>query len=188
MITTDYSQFYPGDRIKYVGKRSDKYIGYSGNVCTFKGLGKIGGFKIEEEVKTSLEYFGVWELVERPTKPSVSSAHSTSTKPVGLKFDSGSDKIRWYLVPWKQFEYVVQVLMYGETKYTQTLADGTTLSGADNWKLVDNKRNRYYSAAMRHLTKWFTGEKNDPETGLPHLAHCICCLLFLLWVDDNPEV
>jgi hypothetical protein len=39
---------------------------------------------------------------------------------------------------------------------------------------------RPFSAAMRHLWAWWKGEQADPETGLPHLAHAACCLMFLM--------
>ena len=32
---------------------------------------------------------------------------------------------------------------------------------------------------------WRDGEKNDLESGLHHLAHAGCCLLFMLWLDDR---
>jgi len=43
------------------------------------------------------------------------------------------------------------------------------------------------SAAMRHLIARIKGQQVDEESGLPHLAHCVCCLLFLLWFDDNDK-
>ena len=103
----------------------------------------------------------------------------------GLKFDTGSDKLEWSLIPWGALGEVVKVLMYGKKKYTQTLDDGTVVSGADNWKLVDNAKERYWNAAMRHLIARGNGEMNDPETGLPHLAHACCDLLFLMWFDNE---
>lgn len=90
----------------------------------------------------------------------------------GIKHDSG--KPLWNLLPWKQTEDVVKVLTFGAGKYT-----------SDNWKKVEPYKDRYFSAAMRHITAWKNGERIDPETNLPHLAHVICCLLFIMWKDDN---
>lgn len=59
------------------------------------------------------------------------------------------------------------VLAYGAKKY-----------GPRNWEhgIVYT---RYIAAAQRHLYAHLSGELLDPETGLPHLAHAACCLLFL---------
>ena len=40
-------------------------------------------------------------------------------------------------------------------------------------------------ACHRHLQAWWSGERLDKESGLPHLAHAVCCLLFLMWGDDE---
>jgi probable DNA repair protein len=50
---------------------------------------------------------------------------------------------------------------------------------------VPEPRERYFSAAMRHLVAWKEGSTHDLESGLPHLAHAVCCLLFLLWFDEK---
>ncbi len=85
----------------------------------------------------------------------------------GRKDDQG--KLQWSLLPWAALRPVVQVLMFGAEKY-----------GVGNWKHVPNPQARYWNAAMRHMLAWWTDEKNDPETGQSHLAHAVCCLLFLL--------
>ena len=100
---------------------------------------------------------------------------SEITEPVsepGVKHDDA--KPRWSLLPWAQVERVVDVLTFGARKYE-----------VDNWKRVPNARVRYFNAAMRHLLAWHRGERNDSESGLPHIAHAVCCLLFLAWFDDN---
>lgn len=91
----------------------------------------------------------------------------------GVKKDDG--KARWTLLPMDQVEYIVRVLMFGARKYP----------AADNWKRVDNARERYLDAAFRHLAARARGEVLDPETGLPHLAHLCCCGLFAMWFDDE---
>ena len=39
---------------------------------------------------------------------------------------------------------------------------------------------RPFGALMRHMWAWWGGEDNDPETGLSHLAHAACNLMFLM--------
>lgn len=90
----------------------------------------------------------------------------------GKKYDT--DKLRWDLLLWKQVNKVVEVLTFGAKKY-----------GENNWKEVENGGNRYFAAAVRHLVAWRQGETVDKESGVHHLAHAICCLLFLMWRDDE---
>ena len=85
---------------------------------------------------------------------------------VGQKHDSG--KTRWDLMPWGPVAEVADVLAHGARKYAP-----------DNWRKVPRARDRYFAAAMRHLEAWRSGELRDPESGLPHLAHAICSLIFI---------
>lgn len=96
----------------------------------------------------------------------------TSTKPkeIGTKHDTG--KVRYSLLPKGVLEKVLSILEFGANKYSK-----------DNWQQVPNARDRYYDAAMRHIQAWYYGETKDPETGESHLAHALCCLMFLLWFD-----
>ena len=69
--------------------------------------------------------------------------------------------------------------------------DGYRNAGAADkaqWQKVEDGHRRYFDAALRHLTAWQTGEQVDAESGLPHLAHAICCLLFMAWLDDKEAV
>lgn len=89
---------------------------------------------------------------------------------VGVKYDN--DKPQWSLLPFRALTQVVAVLTYGAKKYAP-----------DNWKKVPDARRRYIDAGFRHLTAYTTGETNDPETGKHHLAHAICCMLYLVAFD-----
>ena len=91
---------------------------------------------------------------------------------IGDKYDAG--KPRWSLLPCGTIAQVVAVLEFGAARYE-----------VDNWMHVPDAGRRYYDAAMRHIDAWLHGEKTDPESGLPHLAHAVCCLLFLIWFDDK---
>ena len=85
----------------------------------------------------------------------------------GRKFDSEKPKL--YLLPPKSIIEIGKVLTYGAEKYD-----------AENWRKVDDLQNRYTSAALRHIFAHIDGEEVDEETGLSHLAHAMCCLLFKL--------
>lgn len=88
-------------------------------------------------------------------------------KPEGQKHDQG--KPQWNLLPWVALAEVVEVLTFGAVKYAP-----------ENWRHVADPINRYSAAALRHISAFMRGEERDPETGLHHLAHATCCLLFLL--------
>ena len=85
----------------------------------------------------------------------------------GKKYDG--EKAKLYLLPPKSILEVGIVLTYGADKYD-----------AENWRKVDDLQNRYTSAALRHIFAHIDGEADDQETGLSHLAHAMCCLLFKL--------
>lgn len=93
----------------------------------------------------------------------------------GLKLDAG--KPRWDLLPFRALDEVAKVLEFGARKYAP-----------DNWRKVDGWRWRYLGAALRHLAAFGTGERLDRESGLHHLAHAACCVLFLLELDDDQRM
>lgn len=90
-------------------------------------------------------------------------------------------KARMDLLPPKVLEGVAQVLAFGAKKYA-----------AWNWVKAP-AYGRYFAAVQRHLAAWQAGEDLDPETGLPHLHHALCSLMFLAELqrlgeaqDDRP--
>ena len=60
-----------------------------------------------------------------------------------------------------------EVLRFGADKYAER-----------NWE-KGMSWGRCFGALMRHMWAWWAGERNDPETGLSHLYHASCCLMFL---------
>ena len=85
----------------------------------------------------------------------------------GVKHDQGKPMMG--LLPFDSLELVSQVLTYGAKKYAP-----------DNWKKVPDAVSRYEDAMLRHISAYKKGEMLDPESGLPHLAHACCCLMFLI--------
>jgi hypothetical protein len=84
----------------------------------------------------------------------------------GRKFDR--KKPQWGLLEWAFIDEVVKVLTHGALKYEP-----------DNWKKVKDADERYFDAALRHLIAYRQGERDDQESRLGHLAHAVCCLMFL---------
>lgn len=90
----------------------------------------------------------------------------------GIKHDYG--KPRYDLIPPIPLETIARVLTFGAEKYSD-----------DNWRKPGLTYRRYFSAAMRHLWAWWRKEDTDPETGLNHLAHAACCILFLMQYQEE---
>lgn len=83
----------------------------------------------------------------------------------GNKHDAG--KARYDLFSPYALHMTALVLSQGATKY-----------GDRNWELGVSY-SRYYAALQRHLNAWFRGEACDPESGISHLGHAACCLMYL---------
>jgi hypothetical protein len=56
---------------------------------------------------------------------------------------------------------------------------------ATYWKTVTNGREIFHSRAMGHLQAWKGGEKDNPRSGISHLAHAITYLMFLHDVTEG---
>lgn len=87
-------------------------------------------------------------------------------EPTGKKNDS--EKIRMELLSTTALLEIAKVATFGAKKYAP-----------DNWRGGLAWR-RVLGAAFRHLSAFNDGEDKDPETGLSHLAHLGCCVMFLL--------
>jgi len=93
------------------------------------------------------------------------------TKEGGQKADTGKPPMS--LLDRRALEEIAQVLAFGAGKYD-----------AHNWR-KGIRFTRLTDAALRHLMAFVDGENKDPETGLSHVAHASCCLMFLLWMEKN---
>ena len=96
----------------------------------------------------------------------------------GRKYDQG--KLRWDLFPFEEAQEIVKVLMYGADKYGED-------PNEPNWKKMVDAERRYFAAAMRHIVAWKSGELNDPETGISHLAHAATNLIFMLYFSKKND-
>ena len=89
----------------------------------------------------------------------------------GKKFDGGKPPM--WLLPGESLAQVAFVLEHGAVKY-----------GTHNWR-GGMSWSRLLSACLRHVFAFCRGEDLDPETGINHLAHACCCLLFLLSYSET---
>lgn len=89
--------------------------------------------------------------------------------PTPRKFDQ--QKTDWSLMPFEAVEEINKVLEFGAKKYA-----------AHNW--CDGpgfKYTRVLNSLLRHVFAFLRGEDNDPESGLSHMAHAGCNVLFILY-------
>ena len=87
----------------------------------------------------------------------------------GIKHDTS--KVQVELLPPASLEEIAKVLTFGAKKYASW-----------NWS-KGIAYSRLLGAALRHLFAWARGEDKDPESGLSHLAHAGCCIVFLIWME-----
>jgi len=97
----------------------------------------------------------------------------------GQKHDVG--KPRLDLLSPDALTGVAAVLAFGAAKY-----------GDRNWE-TGLSWGRVFAAALRHLWAWWAGHEFDTESGLPHIDHAACNLMFLQHMakrdighDDRP--
>lgn len=87
------------------------------------------------------------------------------------KYDSG--KPRLDLLDDDFMEAVAHVMGFGAQKYA-----------ANNWR-KGIEYSRLIAALRRHVAAFAKGDNIDDESGLEHLAHAGCCLMFLHWMSRN---
>ena len=96
-------------------------------------------------------------------------------KETAVKFDN--DKVDWMILPYDALEEIIKVMEFGARKY----ARGNFASGEGL------EYTRVLNSLMRHILAFSRGEDLDPETGISHMAHAGCNVLFLLHYIKNPE-
>jgi hypothetical protein len=93
----------------------------------------------------------------------------------GMKFDQGKPLMGLLSPRW--LVGVAQVLTFGAKKYA-----------AHNWA-QGISYSRLYDAIQRHLNAFWDHEENDPESGISHLLHASCGMMFLYMMTIiHPEL
>jgi len=99
----------------------------------------------------------------------------------GIKYDQY--KPRWDLLPYDALQEIAKVMTYGAIKYEPR-----------NWE-KGMSWSRVFASMQRHLSSWFHGNDVDYESGMSHLAHAACCVMYLLafecrenGIDDRPKL
>lgn len=90
-----------------------------------------------------------------------------------LKFDIG--KTDWSLLPFEVIETAMKRITIGKEKYEK-----------DSWKRLDDGKNRYFSALMRHIVEYRKGNRWDEDPRFPnstHLQAALTNMIFLVWLE-----
>ena len=102
--------------------------------------------------------------------PNLESRGTPGTTP-GYKHDG--DKIPLNLLSTIALNKTAEVMAFGAQKYS-----------ANAWR-AGMDWSRLIGAGLRHLNAFNGGEDQDPESGLSHLAHLACCIMFLLEYEET---
>lgn len=95
--------------------------------------------------------------------------------PVAIKFDQGKPPMS--LLSTTALVEIAKVLEFGKNKY-----------GKNNYK-SGMLWSRVLDAPLRHIFAFIDKEDNDPESGISHIAHACCSLMFLLeFIKTHPEL
>lgn len=84
----------------------------------------------------------------------------------GRKDDAGKAPLD--LLPFDALTEVGKVLQFGAAKYDPR-----------NWE-KGMRWGKVLAALLRHVFLWAMCRGKDDETGLSHMAHAMCCAMFLL--------
>ena len=92
-----------------------------------------------------------------------------------VKLDGGKPPLS--LIDRQALEEIAHVMRFGAGKY-----------GRHQWR-TGIEYSRLLDAALRHLYAFADGEDLDAESGLSHIAHAGCCVVFLLRMAmDRPDL
>ena len=116
------------------------------------------------------EFLPDGQLVEAPSE---SDVRFNFAAPCGAGVKDDSSKPPMHLIDGYALEQLANVLAFGAEKYAP-----------HNWR-KGLAQTRLISAAMRHLSAFNGGQDTDPETGLHHAAHAMCCCMFMVWMSAN---
>ncbi len=171
------SKFNVGDKVKRIDNHTTLN---KGSIYTIERLvadayGSEWFYVYGCEYPVSGDFFKLVEALRYDSPPPIRPTASESTSPRGptitntkqeggIKHDENKPRMDLLSTVW--IEGVANVLTFGARKYD-----------AHNWR-KGLARSRLLGACLRHIFSYLSGEDYDKETGLLHLHHASCCLMF----------
>jgi hypothetical protein len=80
----------------------------------------------------------------------------------------GLKKLAWSFLPWPVLGEAALGMFEGGLKY-----------GRHNYRVIGVRASVYFDATMRHLTSWWEGQDDDPDSKLNHITKAITSLIVL---------
>jgi hypothetical protein len=118
-------------------------------------------FRLGEAIDDSVRVYRKMDCPRKLDMPAQDNSYKALTNDKG--------KAPLAMLPWAGIEEVALVQAYGNEKY------GDFYNFRKGMEVC-----RHLSCAIRHISKYLTGEATDPESGRPHLAHAACRILYVL--------
>lgn len=109
------------------------------------------------------------------TPPKVVADFTGKVDGGGYKAVMDNPKDPLELIPPQFLFAIAAVLLHGKKKYA-----------ANNW-MRGMSLTTVFGALLRHSFAWFMGEQNDKDSGLPHLWHAGCCIMFLIFFTHGDK-
>ncbi len=116
------------------------------------------------DANTAGRIWSAAEVVESWTRD-VPLKDAPGTVATGVKHDTSKPPMD--LLDPLAMEGIANVLDFGASKYSRS-----------NWR-GGISHSRLVAAALRHIMAYNRGEDLDPESGLSHIDHAACCVMFL---------
>lgn len=127
--------------------------------------------KVEPRVSPALDFHDRTPEPQPQETPKANLVSATE----GVKFDQGKPQMS--LIDSRYLLGTARVLTFGASKYAP-----------HNWR-KGMSVSRLYDALQRHLVALNGGEDLDPESGLPHVYHASCCLMFIAnMLETRPDL
>ncbi len=143
----------------YALRKCDSYV-------LLDGWEKSVGARAE---KGLLDWQGAVRYDLATLKPCVDSSLHPEGKPTNPKDAIGSDKLPLHLWPATATATGCLAMLDGALKY-----------GRSNFRAIGVRASIYADACARHVIRWFEGQDDDPDSGLPHLSHALACLAIIV--------